>query len=188
MSELSERAAQNAAKLNPANPVGRLLGERKRVPMTMPVLKLEVPEIPGYHLHWMEGTAQRLMQAERAGYEHVDEEEVQVNETRLGGDATKSGNTDLGSRVSVVAGKEVGGDGQPIRLYLMKQKQEWYEEDQKILEKRNTSIADTLTASFRRGVVGGQAEGETSEDVTRRYVNPVRTKIPDLFTPKKRRA
>lgn len=188
MSELSERAAQNAAKLNPANALGRPAEDRKRVPMTFPVLKLEVPEIPGYHLHWMEGTAQRLTQAEKAGYEFVDESEVQVNETRLGGDASKSGNTDLGTRVSTVAGKEVGGDGQPIRLYLMKQRQEWYEEDQKILEKRNTSIAETLTASFRRGVVGGPAAGETSEDVGQRYVNPVRTKIPDLFTPKKRRA
>lgn len=187
MSDLSERAAANAAKLNPANSVERPVAERKRVPMTLPVLKLEVPEIPGYHLHWMEGTMQRIGQAERAGYEFVDESEVQINNSLLGGDATKSGNTDMGSRVSVIAGKEIGGDGQPVRLYLMKQKQEWYEEDQKILERRNTSIAETLTASFRRGQVGGRAEGETDEDLGRRYVNPVRTKVPDFFTPKRRK-
>lgn len=192
MSTLAEQAAANAAKMNkPINPSvapGREPAERKRIPMSLPMLKLEVPEIPGYHLHWMRGDPARLVQAERAGYEFVDEREVDINNTLLGGDATKSGNTDLGSRVSVIAGAETGGDGQPIRLYLMKQKQEWYEEDQKILEARNASLAETLTENFRRGTVGGKAEGETSEDVQHRYVNKARTKVPDLFTPKKRRA
>lgn len=191
MSTLAEQAAANAARIqknpNPSNPQGKPAAERKRVPMTLPVLKLEVPDIPGFHLHWMRGDAGRLVQAERAGYEFVDESEVDINNTSLGGDAAKSGNTDLGSRVSVIAGDETGGDGQPVRLYLMKQRLDWYEEDQKILEARNASIADTLTASFRQGTVGGKADGETSEDLQNRYVNKSRTKIPDLFTAKKRR-
>lgn len=187
---LAEQAAANKAKMtagNPANVPGTTAAERKRVPMTAPVLKLYVPDLPGYHLHWMRGDAGRLAQAEKAGYEFVDSSEVDINNVLLGGDATKSGNTDMGSRVSVIAGQETGGDGQPVRLYLMKQKQEWYEEDQKILESRNDQIAQTLTANFRQGTVGGKADGETSEDMQNRYVNKTRTKIPDLFT-KKRRA
>lgn len=188
MSDLQERAAANAAKLNPANAVGKPVEERKRVPMTLPMLKLEVPEIPGYHLHWMRGTPDRIAQAEKAGYEFVDESEVDINNTSLGGDATKSGNTDLGSRVSQIAGEEIGADGQPIRLILMKQKLEWYEEDQKILQRRNDSIADTLLAGMQSGTVGGQDQGEMTADVAQRYVDSKRTKIPDLFKRKQRRA
>lgn len=192
MPTLQERAAQNAAQLqqnpNPANAPQATKAERKRIPMTAPQRKLAVPELPGYHLHWMLGTSSRIAQAQAAGYEFVDASEVNITNLRLGDDVTKSGNTDLGSRVSIVAGSETGGDGQPVRLYLMKQRQEWYEEDQKLLQSRNDSVADTLTANFRQGTVGGPAEGETTEDMANRYVNRRRSRVPDFFNRNKRRA
>lgn len=191
MSTLEERAAEAKAKMQGSNPSAeggkKPVAERQRIPLTLPVQKFAVPEIPGYHLHWFRGTPERLAQAERAGYEFVNEDEVDINSVQLGGDATKGGNTDLGTRVSVVAG---GGDtegGQPTRMYLMKQKMEWYVEDQKLLENRNDGVAEALTAAFRTGTVGGKADGETSADMAQRYVDPKRARMPDLFRKKSKR-
>ena len=42
---------------NPANSqvqtLDSQLGSRKRIPMSVPKAKLSVPEIPGFHLHWI---------------------------------------------------------------------------------------------------------------------------------------
>ncbi len=164
-------------KLNPGTKVGT--SERKRIPMSVPVQKLEAPDIPGYHLHWFNGTPERLQRALDGGYEFVDEREVKPKNVSLGSDSTASGNTDMGSRVSVVSGTEIGRDGQPLRLVLMKIKQEWYEEDQKLIDQRNEQVA----ASIRGGAVG--AENERAGDAQHRYVDKNRTKMPDMFIPKR---
>ena len=157
-------------KLNPANRSGG--AERKRIPMSVPVQKLSVPDIPGYHLHWFQGTPERLERALEGGYEFVDEIETSVPDAGLGGTSTRTGNTDLGTRVSIVAGKEVGADGQPIRLVLMKIKQEWYEEDQKLVEERNQATIDSLL---------GGTQNAGGHDSSHRYVDRERTVIPDFF-------
>jgi hypothetical protein len=157
-----------------------------RIPLSGPQRKLEVPKIPGYHLRWFRGTAQRLKQAEQAGFEYVSADEVQLSELSLGGDASKTGNTDMGSRVSVVEGGDVDIGGQAVRMYLMKQKLEHFREDAAILQERNDSIADTLTAAYRTGTVGGKDQGETAEDLAQRYVDPKRTRVPELFRRKRR--
>lgn len=161
---------------NPANSVETSLESRSRVPMSMPQLKLAVPEIPGYHLHWMRGDAGRIAQAQRAGYEFVNHDEVNVTNTGLADDAGESGNTDLGTRVSVIAGRESGPDGQPGRLYLMKIRQEFWEEDQQLLEDRNESIA----AALRGGKIPG-TEQDGHEYVPQQNVKTVK----NLFTRKK---
>ncbi len=188
MSTLEQRQADAVKKMNEANPANqagkRAPGERKRIPMTLPQLKLSVPEIPGYNLHWFRGTPDRIGQAQQAGYEFVAPEEIDLNAIQLGGDVSNSGNTDLGSRVSIIEGSEVDGRGQAVRLYLMKQKMEYFLEDRKILNERNEGVAEALTASYRRGTVGGQAQGERPEDLGARYVDRSRTKIPALFQKK----
>lgn len=165
--------------MNPANAINKPAAERKRIPMSVPQRKLEAPEIPGYVCYWMLGTPSRLQQAERAGYEFVDEKEVMINSTTLGNAADISGSTDMGSRVSIGAGEQVGTDGQPVRLYLMKIRKDWYAESQAIAEQRNDSIADAL----RGGKLG--SEKDARGDTAMRYIDPSRTKIPDLFTPKR---
>ena len=111
--------------------------------------------------------------------EFVDEREIKINNVSLGGDSAISGNTDLGSRVSVVSGQEVGKDGQPTRLILMKIKQEWWEEDQKQVEARNDKV--------RRSLLGGMigAENDRPGDTQHRYVDNARTAIPEFFKPKR---
>lgn len=168
-------------KLNPASAPAKLAAERKRVPMSVPVQRLETPEIPGYRLHWFTGSQDRIERAQSAGYEFVKREDLKLNTVSLGGDSTISGNTDMGSNVSIVSGQEVGKDGQPMRLILMKIKTEWYEEDQKLVDDRNEQTA----AALRGGLLG--SEGESLGDRQQRYVDKARTQIPDLFTPKPRK-
>lgn len=164
-------------KINPAT-AGKSNAERKRIPMSVPVQRLEAPDMPGYHLHWFTGSPERIQRALDGGYEFVDSRELKINNVSLGGDSAVSGNTDMGSRVSIVSGQEVGKDGQPVRLILMKIKQEWYEEDQKLVEGRNEQVA----AALRGGLLGVEKDGKG--DTVHRYVDKARTQIPDLFKPK----
>lgn len=169
---------------NPANPAGKPAAERVRVPMTSPMRRLEVAELPGYWLQWIRGTQERIQQALNAGFIYVSESELSINNFDIGGDAKTSGNTDMGTRVSTGDGSgEMGRDGQPIRMFLMKQSKEHHDEDTGIVQSRNDSVVDSLTANFRSGTVGVGAEGapaETGLDVKTRYVGS-QTKIPDLF-------
>lgn len=164
-------------KLNPASKSGS--ADRKRIPMSVPVQRLEVPDMPGFHLHWFLSSPERLQRAIDGGYEFVDERELKINNVSLGGTSTASGNTDMGSRVSVVSGQEVGKDGQPTRLVLMKLKQEWWDEDQKLVEARNTKVRDALLG----GMVG--SENDAPGDSQHRYVDKARSQIPDFFKPKR---
>lgn len=175
------RVRQTETALNPANPVEKSKEGRTRIPMSTAQLKLEVPEIPGYHLHWMIGTPSRLAQAQKAGYTFVDHEEVDVVNTGLANDASQNGNTDMGSRISVVAGSDTGEDGKEQRLYLMKLPLEFWEEDQRALESKNEQIAATIR--------GGGDLSANPNDVENRYIPEAnRRNMANLFTPKKRPA
>jgi hypothetical protein len=166
-------------KTNPANGGTK---ERRRIPMSVPVQKLEVPEIPGYHLHWFVNDPARIKRALDGWYEFVEEKEIETTPSGLGSSTAAGGNTDLGSRVSIVAGKQLGKDGQPERLVLMKIKDEYYQEDQQLAEQGVERIA----ASLRGGMLG--SEQDARGDTQQRYVDQRRTKIPDMFTPKRRNA
>ncbi len=187
MAEIVKSASPEAKKDdNPANVQG-VITEKNRIPFSTPMQKLEVPPgtCPGYHLHWFNGDSIRIQRALQAGYEFVTQDEVQLNDTALGGDGLKSGSTDMGSKVSrVCGGGDIAPDGQPNRLYLMKIKQEWWIEDQKQVQKRNAAIAEALTAGTTG--VGDSRTRENSTDARQRYLDQ-RTKLPDLFNPNKRR-
>ena len=173
-----ETSAAGPGKINPANVPGKPTAERQRIPMSVPVQKLQVPDIPGYHLHWFRGSPDRIARAQQGGYEFVEDGEVSLNNLDLGGESAVSGNTNMGSRVSVISGDEVGRDGQPVQLLLMKLRQEWWEEDQKEVAKRNEAVA----AALRGGQVGaGRAGNEGPTDVAQRYVK----QNANLFTPKR---
>jgi hypothetical protein len=176
MTSIQERFA-NA---NPANAAEKRKSSRDRVPMSLPQQKLSVPDIPGYHLHWMIGRADRLAQAERAGYTFVNQDEVDMNTVGLADGGNASGHSDLGSRVSHVSGTDEAG-GQPVRLYLMKLPIEFWYEDQAKLAGVNENIAGVL-----RGDKGLQATGE-GMDNSNRYV-PKDAGNKNLFQPKRNRS
>ena len=155
--------------------------ERSRIPMSLPQQKLAVPDLPGFHLHWMMGTPSRIAQARKAGYDFVDASEVDVVNTGLADDLSKSGSTDMGSRVSLVAGSTTGEDGQEQRLYLMKLPNEFWDADQAALEDRNEQIAATLR--------GGNVDAGEGGDSSNRYIPDAQRKnVANLFNRKTRRA
>lgn len=156
--------------------------ERTRIPFSTPVARLAVQEIPGYHLHWFNGTPERIQRALQGGYEFVEEHEVHMNSRSLGSDTAESGNTDMGSRVSVVSGEGADASGQPARMYLMKIKEEWWQADQAALTAEGSRI-DNVRKALIGGTVG--ADKQSAEDRSLTYLDPKRTKIPDFL---KRRA
>jgi hypothetical protein len=178
---MTVKVRHHEAAQNPSNTVEKRKGDATRVPMSTAQLKLAVPEIPGYHLHWMMGTPSRIAQAMKAGYTFVDHDEVDVVNTGLADDASKNGNTDMGSRVSTVAGNDTGEDGKEQRLYLMKLPLEYWEQDQASLESKNEQIASTIRGG---GDTGGNPNGAEA-----RYVpEGSRRNMENLFTPKRRPA
>ena len=157
--------------LNPANLPEKKKSDAVRVPMSLPNQKLSVVEIPGMHCHWMAGNSGRIQQALRGGYSFVTPEEVNLTEVGIGNDAAGDGNTDLGSRVSVVG----GADG--MRLYLMKIPQELWEQDQMAYGQRQEQIASQI-----RGDKGFTAP---DQDSSQRY-RPSRGDNANIFKPNRR--
>lgn len=159
-------------KDNPSNGPEARFPDRKRVPMSVPQPKLSVPDVPGYHLHWMLGTPDRLEQAKRAGYSFVAPEEVDVANVGLGSGPDGNGSTDLGSLVTHVAGGGAASNGQATRLVLMKIPLQFWEEDQKLLEAQS----DKLAAALQSGQMSAAQVGESAGDRALRYVDKNRTR------------
>lgn len=117
--------------------------------LAAPRAKLAIPDIPGYHCHWFRGGA-RVEQAIAAGYEFVDKGEVPVANHGIASSREKTDGSDLGSRISIIAGGTDTETNQTSRLYLMKLRQEWRGDDLKAKQARNDQLVDAL----RRGDAG----------------------------------
>ncbi|HEX6826403.1 MAG TPA: hypothetical protein VF077_08820 [Nitrospiraceae bacterium] len=155
--------------------------QRSRIALNSPVLRLAVPEIPGYKLYWFRGDAARIQQAVNAGYEFVKRDEVKLNNRDLIGSAVvEDGNTDLGDQVSAIAGPELDGAGQPRRLVLMKIREDWWEEDQKKAIGPGSRL-DGVRKSLLKGLIG--QEDARGEDREQTYLGKG-TKIPEFFRQK----
>lgn len=157
-----------AEKNNPANEKkseGLSLPKGYR-PMSVGQRRLEVPPIDGYHMHWFRGTPGNLIRAQQAGYEFVDKEEIALNDFDIAGDGDGNKGTDLGTRVSVISGDDVGQDGQAGRLYLMKCRQELYEYAQGLLAQQ----VDLSVEALKGGNVGRGQGGENRTDSSKRYL------------------
>jgi len=124
-------------------PVTRSAGEqqkverstRNRTPFGVPTSKLGIATpIEGYHLHWVNDSAGRLMQAQNGGYEFVLAADVGIEATD-------------GDRVKRLVGRDE--DGSALYAYLMKIRQEWYEEDQNMIQ----SQVDAFDAAIAGGTL-----------------------------------
>ncbi len=108
-------------------------------------LKLTVQnQIPGYHLHIFTDAGNRIHDAEEDGYEFVSPKEI-------GGVSTNvvSRNGDLGDRVRFLVNPRAEGSEQ--FGYLMKTREEWYQEDQANLAAKNNMIDNAI----RKGKITG---------------------------------
>lgn len=182
MAESGPTDAPTGKTASPASPAPLRVESATRIPMTLPTLKLSVPDIPGYVLQWHIDHGGQIQRAQRAGWEFVEPSEIEVMNTGLGSDQALHGSTDLGTRVSLHG--SAGENGQSERLYLMKQKQQWWDEDRKILADRNESVA----AAIRGGSIG--SEKDEASDRSTRYVKGASAQaLPkrrdNMFTPKR---
>lgn len=135
---------------NPAQAANTAIARPPRRPMSTARQRFQTPEIPGWHLHWFKEDNVPL--ALDAYYEFVDRNEVNMNQLNiaLGGAST---GTDMGSRVSLIADKTESGS--PVRAYLMKVKEEYWIEDQKVIQTRNSDIM--------QAIFGDEAKADTGE-------------------------
>lgn len=168
---------------DPASPVSKEpeAVRRKRGSFNSPNLRLATVEIPGYKQYWFSNTPGRIELALQNGYEFVEKTEAQINNRdMLGSDSAASGNTDMGTRVSVASGSEIGPDNQPVRMYLMKIREQWYREDQ---EERygEGSRLDNVRKSLLGLAAPMGGEKMSDSDRAQMYVDTKRTKVPEFL-------
>lgn len=103
-------------------------------------------QIPGYHLHIFTDVGSRIQEAIDSGYEFV-------TPTEIGGvsENVVSRNGDLGERIRYLVNPRAEGTEQ--FGYLMKVRQEWFEEDQAELQAKNNRI----DSAIRKGKMGGDS-------------------------------
>lgn len=108
-------------------------------------------DIPGYHLHIFNDVPGRIDEALTAGYEFVSPDEI-------GGVASGvvSRNTALDDKVRFLVGNDGNGNG--LYGYLMKIKQEWFEEDQQMAQSRN-DVVDNAIRAGQNVKAGSSADG-----------------------------
>lgn len=161
-STLAKQAAaldqQKAAAFNPANAngVAAQQPQRRRIPLSVPRRKLEASPIPGFVLYWFKESNIEI--ALQAGYDFVDNREVLLSQSVESNSTDASGNTDLGSRVSVVGG--ISERGTPERLVLMKIREEWWREDRELLDSENAKVIQTI---FGGQIFGVDRAGDHSQ-------------------------
>lgn len=124
-------------------------GRRRRGVFNGTTSKLSIGRtIPGYHLHWINDYPGRITQALENGYEFVKPEEV---------NGTVGQNTDLsGEKLRHIVGTDDSGNA--LYAYLMKIRQDWYDEDQAAIQHRNDIVDDAIR------------NGKNSQDTTGFYV------------------
>jgi hypothetical protein len=121
--------------------------------------KLDVQtQIPGYHLHWMNDERGRIELAIQGGYDYVAQDEVVLPETNR----VLETNSALDGKIRRLVGSTERGD--PLYAYLLKIKQEWYDEDQ-------ADLAAKVRESNQTLIRQGGAEGGASN-------------IPNSYVPK----
>ncbi len=179
-----EQKPAESSVANPKTPdyiADIMAGRRKRVPMSTATRKMEVAAIDGFYLYWHLET--NVPAALQAGYEFVDRAEANLVNVGLAADRTNSGNTDLGTRVSMI-GSLSGTQGGPERAYLMKLRQEWRDEDRA----KMTEIAQRpLKAIFRDEQIAGP-EGTIRGKNELEYVRTSQVQNMPLFNRPTRKA
>ena len=152
---IEEKVARVEAKQAAAIEVTRSRptdGRRKRGVFNGTSQKLSIDgEIPGYHLHIFNDEPGRIEEAQSGGYEFVSPSEI--------GSVARgvvSGNTALDDKVRFLVGKD--GQGGGLYAYLMKIKQEWYDEDVSDRQQRN-DIVDQAIKAGKNVKAGSSSEG-----------------------------
>lgn len=143
-----ERPAASANEL--AEDIKRI--RKIRRPRGSMLLKLALPPIPGYFIHWFNDTAGRIDEAERSGFAHIID--------------LKSGKP-----TSLVVG--VGRDGQPLRAYAMKIPEVFHQEDMDARHAEAQAKVDVIKKNPFLSRVG-----EAKKSDAGKFYNPQETEGP----------
>jgi len=157
-------AAEISKDNNPANDhEQRMLRERgPRLSLNAPVPRLEVPPIPGYHLHWF--LERNIPKALAGWYEFVTPKEAPTVDRSIGGRTAGTTSEDLGgARVAQVGG--TNEQGLPEQLVLMKIRQEYYFDEQRKIAERNLSVIKQIF--HKKAPI--MAPDESKSDYSKRY-------------------
>jgi hypothetical protein len=143
---LAKQAERNAVAEPTATPAVDGATRKRRSVFNGTESKLSVnQQIPGFHLHVFTDAGSRIQQAMDSGYEFVKPDEVGgVSENVV------SRNGDLGERIRFLVNPRAEGSEQ--YGYLMKIRQEWYEQDQAELQAKNNRIDNAI----RKGKITGE--------------------------------
>ena len=130
-----------------ANPTpSRLrMARSTRVPVTeRNILSVKGKE-DGYHYRIVNDTGDRVQQLMDAGYEIVDASSVQVGDKRINSTSPE------GTQAQV----SVGGG---VKAFVMRQKLEWYNEDQAAKQSRVNQLEETITQSAGANGLSGSVK------------------------------
>ena len=162
---MSQTESAATPKANPStNAVKPLKGQRKRIPMSVPQQRLQVPEIPGFHLHWF--AERNVPRALAAAYEPVHIDDVPVHQRGVANNGETSGSADLGTGVKIQAG--LNELSRPEYLVLMKLPLEFWEEDRREIDAKNAARMGSI---FRdEQILDDPANPQRGDDAALRYV------------------
>lgn len=143
---LVAKIEENKAALNAATPAKDGATRKRRNVFNGTEAKLGVrQQIDGYHLHIFTDNGSRIQEALDNGYEFVRPDEIGgVSENVV------SRNGDLGDRIRYLVNPRAEGTEQ--YGYLMKQRLEWFEEDQQQLQTKNHQV----DVAIKRGKITGE--------------------------------
>jgi len=110
--------------------------------------KLQVlGDLPGFHLCWINDIPGMIAQARDGGYEFVADNEIEMANNNV-----VDRNTSEGTQVKVLVG--TNEDNSPMFAYLMKIRNDYYEEDQKDQQEYNDKIDTQIRGGNIDGKVG----------------------------------
>lgn len=100
-------------------------------------------KIPGYQLRWFNDTPGRIDTAiSRSWWEFVSQDEIAMSDTNR----VVERNSDVGTKVRAIVGTT--DQNEPLYAYLLKIKQEWFDEDQ---QEASTKLRDDERQMIRNG-------------------------------------
>ena len=166
-----------AAAVAQAKPGQEAVRPRKRIPFSNAKRRFETTPIDGFYQHIF--LERNVTQALDAGYEFVNQHEIEMNSRQIGGKTEDFKGTDLGTRVSWIGDRTGNESGGPERCYLMKIRQEWRTEDVKELE---TVAQRPLKAIFHDEMIAVPGTQVNSADPTQGGGGGIAEKGSNMYT------
>lgn len=125
---------------------GRSAQRAKRTPVTERQVLVVRGKEPGYVYRIVNDVGDRVAQFQENGYELVEDRDVKVGDRRVNQAKAE------GTKAQVSVGTDLRGN--PIKAYVMRQKQEWYDEDQAAKQEQVNQLEQATKQQATSGTYG----------------------------------